>query len=331
MSPDNTFTSGIGSFIGSYLALKEALGRRYCIERRTLTHLDQFLSVQPRERSQLTAQTFDLWAASFQHLTPTVRRNRMRIARNLCLYRRRTEPTCFVPDPSGFPKPTPAHPAHIFTDQQIVRLLEEADRLQAASTSPLYREGLRLAIVLLYTSGLRRGEVVRLTLGDYDPDQQTLRIRDTKFHKSRVVPLSSQTASEMTGYLQARRRLPHCDIAPLLCNCHGGLRPYSGTGLALGIRRLFARAQIRTVGGRLPRIHDLRHTFAVHALHRWYREGTDVQAKLPALATYMGHVSIVSTQHYLAVLDLLDGRVEERFARHCAAILSTDAMEGGAA
>ena len=329
MSPAKTFPSELGPFVARYLALKEALGRRYQTERAVLTDLDRFLSAQPPEHSRLTAETFASWIATFSHLTPTVRRNRMRIARNLCLYRQRSQPHCFVPDPAGFPRPHQPQRPHFFTEEQIARLLRAADRLRAAPTSPLYREGLRLAIVLLYTSGLRRGELVRLTLRNYHAGEQTLHIRDTKFHKSRLVPLSRQAACEINRYLRARRRLPHAPDASLLCSCCRGLRPYTGAGLAQGLRRLFARAEVRTARGQLPRIHDLRHTFALEALRRWYREGVDVQSKLPALATYMGHVSIVSTQHYLALLDQSTGTIGERFTRHCAAFLGTSAAAGG--
>ena len=209
----------------------------------------------------MTGQTFATWTATLEHLTPTVRRNRMRVARNLCLYRQRSEPACFIPDPADFPKPHQARRPYIFAARQIVRLLEVADQLQPTSNSPLHGPGLRLAIVLLYTSGLRRGELLRLTLADYDLADRTLHIRDTKFHKSRLVPLSSHGAREMKRYLKARRGFPNAANAPLLCsNSRGGLRHYTGTGLADGLRRLFALADVRTAAGRLPRIHDLRHT-----------------------------------------------------------------------
>jgi len=329
MHPTEPFTSELGPFIARHLALKEALGRRYQNERAVLTNLDRFLAAQTPGHRQFNAETFSLWGATFAHLTPTVRRNWMRIARNLCLYRQRSEPACFLPDLSGFPRPHQAQRPYLFTEQQIVRLLHAADGLKPTSTSPLYGQGLRLAIVLLYTSGLRRGELVRLTLGDYDAGGRALLIRDTKFHKSRLVPLSLDAAREMNGYLQVRYQLSHAADAPLLCNRHGALRPYSGTGLAQGLRRLFEQAGITTAQGRLPRIHDLRHTFAHHALGRWYRAGVDVQAKLPALAAYMGHVSVISTQHYLGSFEPFALAASERFADHCAPWLTTNAADGG--
>ena len=324
------FISHLGPFVARYLALKEALGRKYCNERAALTHLDRFLVTQPTAGDDLTAQTFAQWCATLSHLTPTVRRSRMRIVRNLCLYRQRTEPHCFVPDPALFPRPhAPRHP-YFFSEQDMVRLLHHAKDLGPTSNSPLRAGVYRLALVLLYTAGLRRGELVRLTLADYDAAEHTLRIRATKFHKSRLVPLSRDATHEMDVYLEARRRLPHGPDAPLLCSYCQGVRHFTGAGVAQGLRQLFQCAGVRTDSGQLPRIHDLRHSFALHALLRWYRAGIDVQAKLPALAIYMGHVSIVSTQHYLGFIEPLAQAASTLFDRHCASMFAASSTAGSA-
>jgi integrase len=178
----------------------------------------------------------------------------------------------------------------------------------------------RLAVVLLYTAGLRRGELVRLVLADYDPAEHTLLVRASKFHKSRLVALSDDAAREMGLYLRARRRLPHAASSPLLVHRCGGLRGYSGPGFGHRLHGLFRRADIYTAQGRIPRVHDLRHTHAVHALLRWYRAGVDVQAKLPVLAIAMGHVSIASTAYYLPFLEPVAQAASERFARHCGSL-----------
>ena len=330
MSTHRPFASRLAPVFARYLALKQALGRKYAAERDVLAHLDRFLTVQPPARSDLTTETFALWCATLVHLKSGVRRKRMRIVRNLCLYRQRTEPGCFIPDPNLFPRPhTPLRP-HFYTEQEFVQLLGVAESLTPTSTSPLRAEVYRLALVLLYTAGLRRGEVVRLTLADYEPQDRTLRILATKFHKSRLVPLSRDGAREMDLYLKARRRLPHTPDAPLLCNCHGGPGPYTGAGLGQGLRHLFRCAGVRTLSGQLPRVHDMRHSFAHHALLRWYRAGVDVQAKLPALATYMGHVSINSTQYYLTFLEPVAQSASDLFAHHCGSLLGWGATQGGA-
>jgi integrase len=205
---------------------------------------------------------------------------------------------------------------HIFSHEQIVQLLRVATRLPARSTSLLRAPVYRLAIVLLYTLGLRRGEVVRLVISDYDAVEQTLLVRASKFHKSRLVALSRTAADELDRYLSARRRLPHHADAPLLVSNYHGLRAYSGASFGLAMRRLFRLADVRMPDGRVPRVHDLRHTYAVHALLRWYRDGVDVQSKLPALAMAMGHVSVASTAYYLSLLEPVAEAASTRFDRH---------------
>lgn len=313
----------LGDGIASYLALKQALGRRFVHETALLRGLERFLTAQAPDAPALDAETFAAWSLTLAHLSPTTRRNRMRVVRNLCLYLQRTNPEGFVPDPATFPPPSPAERPYIFSEEEIVRLLKAADALPPRSTSPLRSLAYRLSVVLLYTAGLRRGELVRLTLSDYDPNERTLLIRASKFHKSRLVALSADAVAELETYLVARRRLPHDAHSPLLVCSHGGLRGRSGGGFGQGMRRLFALAGLRTATGKLPRVHDLRHTHAVHALLRWYHAGVDVQARLPALATSMGHVSVVSTAYYLALLDPIAQAASERFARHVAPWLTT--------
>jgi integrase/recombinase XerD len=313
----------ISPVITRYLALKTALGRGYALERRVLETLETFLYTIAGAIADLTPETFTAWAQTLHRLTPTVRRNHLRFVRNLCLYRRRTERACFVPDLALFPMPHQPRAPYIFTPGEIVRLLRAAAAVAATPESPLRPAVYRLAVVLLYTTGLRRGELLRLTLADYAADEQALLIRESKFHKSRWVPLSRTTAREVDRYLQARRRrsLSLAPTTPLLAHGVTVLRGYTGVGLGHAVRQLLEATATRTPEGPWPRIHDLRHTFAVHALMRWYRAGADVQAKLPLLATYMGHVSIVSTAYYLAFVEPLRGLASARFAQRCGALL----------
>jgi integrase len=298
--------SPLGPKIAAYLTLKKALGRRFAAETDVLAHLDRFL-VRHRIRA-LSPRAFTAWSMTLDHLTPTVRRNRMRIVRNFCLYLRRSDRDHFVPDPAGFPAHQAPKRPHIFSEAQIAKLLRVATSLPPWTTSLLRAAVSRIAIVLLYTAGLRRGELVRLAISDYDATEKTLLVRQSKFHKSRVVALSRSSAAEMERYLRARRRFPHDSDAPLLVTNHGGPKAYSGAGLGRAMHYLFQIADIRTSTGAFPRTHDLRHTHAVHVLLRWYRAGVDVQAKLPALAIAMGHVSIASTAYYLAFLEPVASR-----------------------
>ncbi len=329
MNGQTSLTSAVAPVIVSYLTLKHALGRQYDAEGRVLAHLDRFLAARTAD---LTPDTFAGWCLTLQHLASGTRRARMRVVRNLCLYRRRREPTCLVPDERLFPPLHQVIRPHLFTDTDVARLLGAADALIPSPSSPLRRETFRLAIVVLYTTGLRRGELVRLTLGDYEPVERTLLIRQSKFHKSRVVPLSPDGAREIDRYLARRRALglPHAADTPLLWHRSRSGNQYSGGGLGQGIRRLLRAAQIRTAAGRLPRVHDFRHGFAVNALLRWYHAGADVQAKLPFLAVFMGHVSIISTQYYLQFVEPLAAAASERFDRHCGALVTAPTLIGGA-
>jgi integrase len=323
------FGSALDSTISRYLALKQALGRRYCVERKVLRHLDAFLVPL---HSDLDPETFARWCHSQEHLSSGVRRKRMRIVRNLCLYRRRSEPTCFVPDPSQFPLSHQPLVPHIFSEAEITKLVHAAGSLVPTPRAPLRPQVLRLAIVLLYTTGMRRGEILRLTVGDYDPGECTLLVRESKFHKSRLLPLSRDGVREINGYLEARRIRERSVAAeqPLLWNPYHGGNGYSETGFAQVVRALFKAADIHTAAGVLPRLHDLRHTHAVHALLRWYRSGVEVRAKLPFLAAYMGHASIASTEYYLHFVGELAAAASDRFVRHCGALVRPTATTAGA-
>ncbi len=325
--------SAMGSVISRYLALKRALGRRYRSEAYILRSLDVFLAGCNGDEQDLNPETFAQWCLSLEHLSSGVRRDRMRLVRNLCLYRRRTNPSCFVPDQNLFPPPHQPIQPYIFRESEIARLLQAASRLTASPPYPLRREVFRLAIALLYTTGLRRGELLGLTLSDYDPTVGTLLVRATKFHKSRCLPLSPDGWREIERYLRAGRLLRAWNTredALLVSKVPGEGKSYTGTGLTIPIQSLLRTAGIFKADGRLPRIHDFRHSFAVQALLRWYRAGIDVQAKLPFLSTYMGHISIASTQHYLHFVESLAHSASARFAQSCGSLVTgLEESQGG--
>ena len=317
----STAQSVLRPIISRYLELHRALGKGFHAEQWILESLDQWLTATGS--ADLDPENFTAWCRSKQHLASGVRRNLMRVVRNFCLYRRRSEPTCFVPDLLSFPANHQPLQPYIFTEAQIARLIQAADRLEPVPLSPIRAQVYRLAIVLLYTTGLRRGELLRLGIGDYDSRQQSLFVRQSKFHKSRHLPLSVDTAREIATYLDVRRHLhlPLSPETPLIWNFGRNGKAYSGGGVGQGLRALFHQAEIRTPEGRLPRTHDIRHSFAVNALLRWYRTGADIRAKLPLLATYMGHVSIVSTERYLHFVDELASHASDRFDAHYGAVV----------
>jgi integrase/recombinase XerD len=314
----NQVTPGaLSSEIEQYLKVKRSLGRNYSVEAAVLSHFDNFMGVCYPSSQDMTGEIFTAWASTLGHLSPTVRRKRMRIVRNFCLFRQRSQPDLFIPDPLSFPAIHQGLRPHILSESDIAGLLYACGHLQPTTTSPLRAESMRIGILLLYTAGLRRGELLRLTIGDFNSKEGTLLIRSTKFHKSRIIPLSPSVNAELRTYLDLRneKRLPMETISPVIWNRHGNSegRGYTGTGFTQNWRLLCTALGISTNKGNPPRIHDLRHSFAVNALTHCYVGDEDVQAWLPLLSTYMGHVSIASTYHYLAFVEEIRSEASERF------------------
>jgi integrase len=308
--------------VASYLANRRAFGRRYSSEEWMLGSLRRFLVA--RRAADLDQSLFDQWRKTLVHLSPNTQRGREMAAYKFCSHRRRTEPQCFLPDPLSFARARPYPLRALFEPAQIAELLRMASALPPHSHSPLRPYVVRLAIVLLYTAGLRRGELVRLRMDDVDLRSGVLRIRESKFHKSRWVVLSCSAREELHRYVTLRYKTHNgtCPTAPLLFNGRRNSTGYSGGGLAHTIRGLIVAADIRDSNGRRPCIHSMRHSFAVSALLRWYEAGADVQSCLPKLALYMGHVSIVSTAYYLRQMPAVVMRASERFARAYAPMIA---------
>lgn len=172
---------------------------------------------------------------------------------------------------------------------------------------------------MLWVTGLRISEVRRLNLGDVDVECGVLTIRKSKFKKSRLVPLHPSSCEALRQYRALRMRVlgdAPDSAAPFFINKRR--RRFANRTLLGTIQVLARRAGVLTADGRPPRVHDFRHAFATHTLTQLYRDGQDPLAKLPVLATFLGHVNIANTQVYLhPSLDLLT-QAGERFAAHVA-------------
>lgn len=299
--------------IAAYLSSRHALGRVFRKEERILNRFRNYLAAEGA--IDIDQALFDQWRRQFRHCCARTRFMYEIAIFNFCRYRRRSEPSCFLPDRFGLARPAPYALPTLIDADQVARLLAYVATLPSTTRYPLRPAVLRFGIVLLYTAGLRRGEVARLTLGDIDTGTGVLRVHDSKFHKSRWVPLSDTAAQELHAYLGIRNAVvsDHSSSAPLLCTKQGV--PYSGPGLSDSVRTIMIASGIWGNGMRLPRVHDFRHSFAVAALLRWYETDADVQSNLPKLALYMGHVSIVSTAYYLRFMPAVIAKAGERFAR----------------
>jgi integrase len=212
------------------------------------------------------------------------------------------------------PRPPSSLP-YIYSRAEIAALLRAARQLKPSATSPYRPQTYYTLILLLYTTGMRISEVLNLQLGDIDSENQTIHIRETKFFKSRLVPLSSSMMRELEAYLKLRRQFgaPITLQSPLFQNPHrrGHHAPsivrqtFSELVKSIGIKK--------TPGHRGPCIHALRHTMATHRIENWYRRGESVQSKLGLLSTYLGHVDIAATQRYLTITTELLQQASQRF------------------
>jgi site-specific recombinase XerD len=314
------FRSGLAPSIRRYLETRRALGRAYRCEEDILRSWDDFLIRHYGKARGVRPEMFQSWVQTMPALTPTVRRNRMRIVRHFLLFHARRHPGTHIPDPLTFPRPSPHQPPRVVSVHEMARILATAASLPASHQNPLRAETIRLALVLLFCCGLRRGELLRLKIRDFDQQENLLRVEATKFHKSRLVPLPPSVASEVHHYLAVRRRVgqrPEPD-APLLWsnNPIASQNTYSAPALADNWHLLCMATGVLNERGRPPRLHDLRHSFAVAALSRWYQQGIDVQSKLPHLAIYLGHVSPVSTHYYLQLSSDLRHAASQRFRQY---------------
>jgi site-specific recombinase XerD len=221
------------------------------------------------------------------------------------------------PLPKTVPKrPEPFRP-HIFPEQELRRLFKVAGELEAPRMA-LQGATLRPLLLLLYGAGLRISEALALTLADVDLSANVLTIRESKFYKTRLVPIGPRLTAVLRTYADDRHRQGHVKDP-----AHPFFVTRTDTAVTRGMAesafvRLRSIADIaREDGARYqPRLHDLRHTMAVHRLVAWYREGADVQRLLPQLATYLGHVDVAATQRYLTMTPELLEQASRRFERY---------------
>ncbi len=196
----------LGQWIAAWLTHQRSLGRGYDREQWVLEHLQRF--VASTNAADLDQPGFDRWCKSFAHLSATTRRGRQLAVRKFCLFRQRTEPDCFAPDPLYFARLCPYRRPVIIEPSQVEQMLTAADGLAPTANSPLLPGTMHFAVVILYTAGLRRGELARLTLEDVEPQTGVLRVRTSKFHKSRLVPLSPTANEALRAYLRQRLAAP---------------------------------------------------------------------------------------------------------------------------
>jgi integrase/recombinase XerD len=219
-----------------------------------------------------------------------------------------------IPLPLDIPRCRQTFQPYVYSESELTRLIGAVDRLRMTRIVP---RSFRTLLLLLYGTGLRLNEALHLSLADVDLQQNLLTIRDTKFYKTRWVPVGPHLGQILRDYVQSFHATHDAKSATPLLICNDR-EPLNASGVRRAFARLRSMADVRRDDAvrYQPRLHDLRATFAVHRLTTWYRQGADVQKLLPQLSTYLGHASIAATQVYLPLTPELLIEASTRFERY---------------
>jgi integrase len=300
--------SRLRAAVADYLAIRRALGHKLVktewLLRRFLDHLEE------RGAETVTTEEALAWAM-LPEGAPEWHAVRLATVRGFASYLQVIDPTCEVP-----PRVLTAHPRratpYIYSEAEIAALLEATDALR----TPHRRATYRALVGLLAVSGMRIGEVLGLDDPDVDLDAGSLLIRDTKFGKTRELPLHPTTVAVLGRYrCREDRPRPAGEGEPFFVSMKGRRIDY-GSAL-MTFRKLLGLTAIGPRSERCkPRFHDLRHTFAVRTLTEAHREGVEVEGRLAVLATYLGHSEPTHTYWYLSATPELMQSAARRLARH---------------
>lgn len=289
------------SIAEDYLATRRSFGFRLSGHDGPLA--DYVAYLQRTGLDTVTVESALAWAVEAE-ATPLRHAQRLSIARGFATYLHALDPRCEVPARDLLPEGRRRVPPHIYSPQEIDRLLREGRLLRPA----LRAATIATVFGLLVVTGMRSGEAVRLDRDDVDLDAGRLRVVATKFDKSRELALHPTTVEALRGYADQRdRHWPHPPTVGFFVSGTG--RRLSQSSLEQTFAELVRRTGLEPTAGsraRRPRLHDARHSFAVATLIRWHRTGQDVPALLPALSAQLGHAEPASTYWYLtAVPELL--------------------------
>jgi integrase/recombinase XerD len=301
----------LSELVAQYVSHKRALGMRFDSEAATLASFCRRVDGNIDVTSVTLRQVHDFLTGN-RPLTNHWRKRRSVLD---CLFRfalSRGHVLASPLSPYSPELPPPLIP-YIYSQQELKRLLDVAP----AACSPyglLDAYVLRALILILYGACLRHGEALRLTMQDVNLDEAVLHVHESKFYKSRLVPLGADLNSAMRTYARQRnQRFGQAPVAPFFCFRDG--RPVTQKAVCKAFQRQRVLANIQREGGAScqPRLHDLRHSGAVHRLIAWYRGGVELQLLLPQLATYLGHIDLASTQRYLTLTPELLNEAGTRF------------------
>ena len=280
-----------------------------------LRALDRFTQERTLVSGTLDETFARAWLAPCESRGPNTRAARYQLLRRFCRFLAKRRPLTFIPGESLRPRRRPAAQPHIYSREEVRLLLDGALLLrdwEGRHCCPIRSRTMHAIILLLATAGLRISEALHLTLKDVDLEGGVLSVRQSKFRKSRLVPLSKGTVDVMRRYRQLRDA-----VAPIGSDeaffVAGHRKAYGICYVEQMFRGIAVEVGLRGPTGRGPRLHDLRATFAVTRLLEWYRDGDNVMNRLPLLSTYLGHARVSDTEVYLRITTALLEQASTRF------------------
>jgi integrase/recombinase XerD len=286
--------SGLQRHVADYLRLRRALGFKLTQPGHVLPQFVAWLEATGQEG--ITVEAAIRWAQQPAGLAPISRAHLLTAVRGFALYLRTIDPATEIPPNGVFGKQQRRAP-YVYSPEEIRRLVTAAGTLHP----PLRAATQQTLLGLLAATGMRVGEALRLEDSDVDLAAGLLRVRHGKFDRDRLVPLHSSVTAALRRYAARRDRLrPRRASKTFFVSTTGN--PLSSSPVNDAFHRVATTARLPTADGRLPRMHDLRHSFAVHTLIGWQRDGVDVSSRLPVLSAYLGHVSPASTYWYLSAV-----------------------------
>jgi integrase/recombinase XerD len=307
------FRSYFGALMRRHLRLRRALGYLLKNAEYTLRDFDRFLRQTHPQARRVTREIVTGYLETTRSQAPSTRRDRLSSLRQFCRFLFLFDADTYIPEPRLLPPGRTRIKPHIYSEQDLAAMMRQAACLDARSLLPHTYTAI---LGLLWVTGLRISEVAKLDLQDADLDSGVLTIRESKFKKSRLVPLHPSTMEALRQYQERRLQEPADDrpASPFFINRRR--RRFSCRTLLGTIQTLARRGGVRTLAGRPPRVHDFRHTFATRTLAEIYQSGQDPLVRLPVLATFLGHVNIANTQVYLHPSVELLVQAGKRFADH---------------
>jgi integrase/recombinase XerD len=296
--------SELGQALRDYIAVRRSLGFQLRLPAGCLRNFVAFLEAEGA--SYITTELALRWATHPAKAQPSTWTWRLSMIRRFAKWHRTIDPRTEVPPERILCHRYERKKPHIYSDEEILRLLRQAEQLP--SSRGLRAHTYTTLFGLLAVTGMRVNEALGLDRDDVDLDHGIITIRRTKFGKSRHVPVHSSTVEALKQYARIRDRI--FPVRSSSCFFVSERRTRVTDCMArYTFAKLSQQLGLRTVAkghGRGPRIHDMRHRFAARTLINWYRAGLDVEREIPKLATYLGHVHINETYWYLeAVPELL--------------------------